>query len=236
MANQTGTAPSLTVPFWRPGVIVASGLAAYSNSFGGVFLLDDDLHLANFIVRDPFLGWAHYFTLQTPRPVAMATLAANYAVGGLDPWGYHLVNLVVHLAAALVLYALIGRTLRLPEMPDRYRSRAADLAFAAAAVWVVHPLTTQAVTYVIQRMESLMALWYLIALYALNRGATADRAGGRFGWYAAATISAWLSLGTKEVGMTLPVAALMYDRCYLSGSWGTAVRKRGLVWPRDGCC
>ena len=214
---------------WRPLLVVAAGVAAYSNSFGGVFLLDDDLTLNLFPVRDPAHGWPHFLGATYRRPVALATFAANYAAGGRDPWGYHLVNLSIHVSTALVFFALTARTLRLPGTPDRLRAAADNLALAAAALWVVHPLTTQAATYVVQRMESLMAFWYVVTLYAVHRAAIS--AGWvRSAWSVAAVSASWLCIGSKEVGMTVPVAAVLYDRCHLAGTWAGAVRRRGPVY------
>lgn len=215
---------------WRPLLVVAAGTAVYSNSFGGVFLFDDEPTIRHYAVSDPLVGWPHYLGATLGRPFALATLAVNYALGGLDPWGYHLVNLLIHLTNALLLLALVARTLRLPGVPDRLRAAAPDLALASALLWVVHPLTTQAVTYVVQRMESLMAMWYLAGLLCLNRAATAGTSRGRGWWSAAAVVAGWLSILSKEVGMTVPAAALLYDRCYLAGSWAGAMRRRGPVY------
>jgi hypothetical protein len=214
---------------WRPLLIAAVGAAAYSNSFGGVFLFDDEPTLASYLVRDPVLAWPHYLGQTVGRPVVLVTFAANYAAGGLDPWGYHLVNLLIHLANAMLLFALVARTLRLPGTLERLRMSAEDVALVVAAAWVVHPLTTQAVTYVVQRMESLMAFWYLLTLYAVRRAATAE-GWARSGWSFAAVLTSWLCVGSKEVGVTVPAVALLYDRCYLAGSWAGAVRRRGPVY------
>ncbi len=154
------------------------------------------------------------------------TLAANYAWGGLEPVGYHAVNLLVHLAAGLLLYGLVRRTLRLPPAP-RPPAEAAWLAAAAALLWVVHPLQTESVTYVIQRAESLAGLWSLAALYAVLRGASAARPAP---WYAAAVGACWLGLASKEIVAVVPLVVLLYDRVFLAGSAAEALRRRWVVY------
>src|SRR6185436_15684959 len=89
------------------------------------------------------------------RPVVSLSLAVNHAIGGLDPRTYHAWNLSVHILAALLLYGIVRRTLTNHHV-----------AFAAALVWLVHPLQTEVVNYVVQRTESMMGLFYLLTLYA----------------------------------------------------------------------
>ena len=109
------------------------------------------------------------------------SLAVNYAIGGLNVRGYHATNLAIHLAAALLLFGLLRRTFLLPAMRERLGAAATPLALAVALLWAVHPLQTESVTYVVQRAESLVGLFYLLTLYGLVRGATAARP---LGWYA----------------------------------------------------
>ena len=111
------------------------------------------------------------------------TLWMNYQFGGRDVLGYHVVNFLVHLAAGWILFGLVRRTLRLPGLPERSEASANLFAFAVAAIWMVHPLQTQAVTYIIQRCESMMAMFFLLTLYCVLRGSQSDR---RWPWYVAA--------------------------------------------------
>jgi tetratricopeptide (TPR) repeat protein len=139
---------------------------------------------------------------------------------------------------------------------------AQGLALCVALLWLVHPLQTASVTYIVQRLEALMGLFYLLALYCLLRGATAGEGGGwrvdgssasalhpppstlhRFGWYGGAILCFFLGMRTKEVMVTAPVVLLLYDRLFLSRSWGQLWQRRGglyavlfvlaiwLTWP-----
>jgi Flp pilus assembly protein TadD len=215
------------MPWWPAALIVGAGLAAYSNSFGGAFLFDDRWAIVdNAALRRPLDSWQAL--LFTTRPVVMASLAANYALGGLDVWGYHAVNLAIHVLAALTLYGLVQRTLLLPQFRGRYGGAAGGLALAAALLWLVHPLQTESVTYIIQRGESLMGLCYLLTLYAVLRGATARRDSVR--WYTLAVLACAVGMGTKEVMVTAPLVALLYDRVFLSPSWLVVIRRRGALY------
>src|SRR5439155_6472077 len=104
------------------------------------------------------------------RPIVNLSFAINYAIGGLDGRGYHLGNLAVHLACALLAFGVVRRTLELPRIRDRFGGRAADIAFAVALLWTVHPLNSEVVDYITERTESLMALFYLLKLYVSVTG------------------------------------------------------------------
>ena len=155
-------------------VIAVAALAAYANSLSGPFIFDDP----SSIVSNPTIRslWPPWDALAAPRvgvtvggrPVLNLSLAVNYALGGTNVVGYHVGNLAIHLAAALALFGLVRRTL-LGAAGGRFAPDATFLAAAAAGLWVVHPLQTESVTYVIQRAESLMGMFYLLTLYCFAR-------------------------------------------------------------------
>ncbi len=97
------------------------------------------------------------------------SLALNYALGGRNPVGYHLFNVLVHAAAALALFGFVRRLALLPRLAGRFGRHATGLALGVAAVWALQPLQTEAVAYVIQRAESLMGLCYLLTLWLFLR-------------------------------------------------------------------
>jgi tetratricopeptide (TPR) repeat protein len=112
-----------------------------------------------------------------------------------------------------------------PRLVERFGPSAARLALAIALVWVVHPLCTQSVTYLYQRLESLMGMFYLTSLYAFVRFAERRR----WGWAAAAVVSCLLAAATKEVAVTAPIMILWYDRALVATSWEELLRRRGVV-------
>src|SRR5207247_143004 len=88
---------------------------------------------------------------------------------GYEVWSYHAVNLAIHLGAGLCLFGLVRRTLRAPRLAERLGDAADGLALMTATLWLLHPLQTESVTYVVQRAESLMGLFYLLTLLAFAR-------------------------------------------------------------------
>jgi Flp pilus assembly protein TadD len=242
MTSGTVSSRSHSIAWIFPAVIVAVGAGAYHNSLAGPFIFDD-IHaiVEDPNIRQPFQRWQAI--LETVRPVVTWTLAANYWWGMLEVRGYHVVNLAIHIAAALVLYGLVRRTLLLehcaaalpqyssnrersePRKPGQARSAASAscLALAVSLLWVVHSIQTESVTYVIQRAESLMGLFYLLTLYCILRGHQSDRPAR---WNTLAVVSCALGMGTKEVMVTAPILTLLYDRVFLAGSWHEIVRRR----------
>jgi hypothetical protein len=102
-------------------------------------------------------------TLIPRRVVANASFALNHLAGGLAPRGYHLVNVLIHLAVGLTLAWAAFLYLRM-VFPARERQQLGMAAVVPVVLFLVHPLNTQAVTYVVQRMTSLAALFSLLAL------------------------------------------------------------------------
>jgi protein O-mannosyl-transferase len=226
-------------------VIVAAVLVAYSNSLAGPFILDDQGSVVqNSEIRD--LARLDRVLMPSPnspvagRPLVSLSFALNYAAGGLDVTGYHVVNIACHLACALLLFGLVRRTLQLPSVQGRLGHAAPDLALAAALLWAVHPLNSEVVDYLTQRTESMMALCLLVTLYAAIRSAaTRSRAAPARHWRALASPRRWHAvaivaclLGTvcKETIAVAPLLVMLYDRCFLFDSWGDAWRARDRLY------
>jgi tetratricopeptide (TPR) repeat protein len=196
---------------------------------GGVFVLDDE----RAIVRNQSIRalWPLSVPLSPPpestvagRPVANLSFALSYAMGAeapgqgatripgqpaaINPVPFHAGNVVIHLAAALALFGVVRRTLLSPRLQDRFGASAPWIAAAVALIWVVHPLQTAAVTYVVQRVESLMGLFYLLTLY----GAIRARDGVRSGWWTSAALASCAAgMATKETMVTAPIMVALWD-------------------------
>jgi tetratricopeptide (TPR) repeat protein len=207
----------------RPlAAVLLAGCLAYSGSVQGKFVYDDQ----NVILANPHIRqmWPPGRFLSDSRPITSVTFALNYALDGFDPRGYHAVNLIIHLVAALTLYGLVRRTLLSERLAGRFAGSARLIALAVSVLWVVHPLTTEAVTYVVQRSESLASLFYLLTLYCIIRGAARNRAV----WYFAAVMACALGMASKAVVVTAPLVAFLYDVFFVSGSVRASVQRR---WP-----
>ena len=230
-------------PCWLAGSVALLAAAfglAWHNCFSGAFVYDDTpARVDNASIRQwwppgPVLTGMRPDLTVSGRPLGNLSLAVNYALGGTDPAGYHAINLLIHLLAGLALFGVIRRTLRRPALRDRFGPDSTWLALAATGLWLVHPLQTEAVTYTVQRVESLMGLFFLLTLYAFIRAAEAPRPG----WWQAGAVAACLAgMASKEVMVSAPLVVLLHDRTFFAGSFRAAwVRRRwlyvglGLTW------
>jgi tetratricopeptide (TPR) repeat protein len=159
--------------------------------------------------------------------VVSLTLALNYALGGLNVWGYHAFNLTIHLLSALVLFGLLRRTFEGATLRDRFGGAAVWLAAAITLIWEVHPLQTESVTYIVPRTELLMGLFLLLTLYCTLRCSQSPHAGV---WCLAAIVSCALGMGSKEVMVAAPLIVLLYDRVFLAPSFRELWRRRAVLY------
>ncbi len=213
-------------------LIIAVGITAYLNSFQGGFLRPDDVLS---ITDNPHIQrlWPLADAISLPiwstgatvagRPVLSLSLAVNYAFSALEPWGYHMVNLIIHICAALLLFGIIRRTLHTERFQQRYWTRALPLALTIVLIWLVHPFQTESVTQIAQRAESMMSMFFLLTLYCAIRGFNSSRRGF---WYSASVLACALGMGTKEVMAAAPLIVPLYDYVFVSKSLKTMLRKR----------
>ncbi|MCE9520499.1 MAG: tetratricopeptide repeat protein, partial [Verrucomicrobia bacterium] len=220
---------------WLPIMIIGlAGLLVYANSFQGPFVFDDNEAIRdNQTIRNlasigrvlfPETGAIAKGVTVEGRPLLNLSFAINHAMGGTEVWGYHAGNLLIHVLAGLTLYGIVRRTLLRVLSPERQNS-APWLSLAVALLWVVHPLQTESVTYMVQRAESLVGLLYLLTLYCFIRGADGAR-----GWLAGAVALCALGMTAKEVMATAPLVVLFYDWVFVSGSIRQIWRERGVFY------
>ena len=227
-------------------IIVGAAALVYSNTWHVAFVFDDKIAVGeNATIRRLWPIWQplcppNHGETVTGRPLLNLSFAVNYAISGPNVWSYHVANLAIHILSALLLLGILRRTFLLtsaanaPVCPFGRDSRNGQeflphpresfgLALAIALLWAIHPLQTESVTYIVQRAESLVGLFYLLTLYCFIRGATSDR--GRL-WYAATVLACLLGMASKEVMVSAPLMVLLYDRAFLAGSFGEAWRRR----------
>jgi tetratricopeptide (TPR) repeat protein len=211
-----------------PAALVVVVAGVYLNGLGAPFLFDDfDSVVENPYVRS-LLPLAR--ALSAPpqsavagRPLAALSLAANHALGGLDPRGYRAFNLAVHAACALALFGVVRRTLDRERLHGRFEATATACAGSVALLWAVHPLTSETVNYITQRTESMMAACYLFTLYASIRAWDALRARR---WEALAVAACALGMTAKETMVTAPLAVVLHDLCHGAPAWRETLRRR----------
>ncbi len=238
LAQLPASPPARPIP-WPAALLVLAIFAVYADSLTGPFVYDDIPSIAaNPTIRD-LADWPDLLlppsaggVTVSGRPVLNLSFALNYAISGSAVWSYHALNILIHTGAALLLFGIVRRTVGRSPLRDRFGAVAAPLAFAVAALWALHPLQTQAITYTVQRAESLMGFFYLLTLYAFVRATGAQSTdasrnqGGDRGWLMTSVAACALGMATKEVMVTAPVMVLLYDRTLVGGSFGGAWRER----------
>ncbi len=162
------------------------------------------------------------------RPLATMSFAVDHALWGLNPWGYKLGSLLVHLLNACLVFALVRRLL--PPSPASSLSAAAP-AFAVALAWAIHPLQVSTVHYVVQRMEMLSLTFVLLGLITYLRGRRLQVAGHQgWPWIAGSALLGLLGLASKETAALLPAYTLALELTVLSfGAATPAARRRWQV-------
>ncbi len=211
-----------------PLLIVLVGCVLYANSFAVPFLFDDQIEILN----NPKINELEspLFYLTQSRGIVLLSLALNHWWSGLQIRSFHQLNLLVHLINGLLIYALVLTTLRLPFFSGRYAQRARTLALLVSLVFIAHPLETMAVTYIIQRAESIASMFYLASLLLYLRGVTAVDQRRHWLAYAGAVAAGLLGILTKEIVVTLPFMVLLYHFCFLSGGRQGPARRQWVIY------
>jgi tetratricopeptide (TPR) repeat protein len=200
-------------------------LGLYAPTVDFPFVFDDVNNIRdNPHIRAERLSWDALWRAAThgptTRPVAYASFALSYRVGGLEPAAYRWGNIAVHAICGWLVYLLALRLLALhgrlsgQSPPRSFPKVRVAAALLTAAIFVAHPLQTQTVTYVVQRMASLSALFSLVSLLCWLAGRA--RTGGPRRWFWVAAFASWLlALLSKENAATLPAVALLIEWFFL---------------------
>lgn len=205
----------------------------YSPSLNGDFVFDDWLNIG-------YPEGMHLKELSLPelrnvftrsklpsRAVANLTFALDYYLHGLKPLGYHLANVFIHCLNAFLLFILVRRTLDLTGYPGSAQ-RTFWLSFITAAIWAVHPLQTQSVSYIVQRMNSLAAMFYLISIITYLKGRSDNR---RVCFYfIISALSFICAVLSKENAATLPLIILLYEWFFLQDLSSRFLKSKAVVW------
>ncbi len=231
-ARPASTPPaSGTIRLWG-GALIAIAVTVYANSLSAPFVFDDLPAIRdNPTIRHLADAWSPPEASGLPvsgRPLANFSFALNYAIGGLHVAGYHGANLAIHILTGLLLFGVVRRTLQSPPLRDRFGPAALPLAWFAALIWLLHPLATEAVTYTVERTESLMAFFFLLTLYAFGRSGESGRGGV---WQIVSVAACALGMACKEVMVVAPVVVLLYDRTFASGTFRAAWRRHARYYP-----
>ena len=163
------------------------------------------------------------------RPVACLTLALNWYVGQDNVFGYHVVNICIHMITAFLLFLTILCLFRTPRLKGVYSGSEYFIALLAATLWAINPIQTQAVTYIVQRMASLAAMFYILSIYFYLRGRLSDYRKNQVLLYFFCGISFLLAIGSKENAVTLPLALIVLEIIFFQDLTRPKTRKF-LLW------
>ena len=191
----------------------------YANSFNGTWIFDDEQNIvANPRIHMKVLDWEGIKDAacglggkRVDRPLSYISFALNYYFGGLSPWGYHLVNVIIHSIATIFLYLFIYETLHLPILRGKYDNRAGSIALLATALWATHPILVTSVTYIVQRMTSMAGMFYIMTMFFYLQGRIAKQEFKRTRYYLLCAIFAISSMASKENVFLLPFVILLYE-------------------------
>ncbi len=164
------------------------------------------------------------------RPIANISFALNYFFHGYNVVGYHFVNILIHIFNSILLYFLAKTTLNSPGLHGRYdRFALAWIPFFGAFIWGLHPLQTQSVSYIVQRMNSLAALFYILTILLYAKARLTEKTGSRRWLLAGCITSGIIAFGTKENTATLPFFIILYEWYFLRGFSNLSLKKISLV-------
>jgi protein O-mannosyl-transferase len=221
-------------------LIIIIGSVIYANTLNVPFHFDDKDNIQNAALRVESLDAEQFKkalsdgTLKT-RPISNLSFAFNYFIGQYRVQGYHLVNIGIHIFTGIFLYFLLLVTFNLAVIKRHYANGSA-IALMTSLLWVAHPVATQSVTYIVQRMNSMAAMFFVLAmlLYALGRsrqisGERKNYSVPNWALLVGSGLSGFLAIGSKEIAATLPLFIFLYEWYFFQDlNWGWLKKK--LYW------
>jgi len=218
-------------------LIVVVGAFIYSNTLDVPLHFDDDTSLVkNRHIRltemslEGIEGVISGIKGFSKRPVAHISFALNYYFHEYHVAGYHIVNIMIHIFTGILLYLLTETTLRITDRQtiDSQHHRFSDsphpqilnpsiLALFSVLLWFVHPIQTQSVTYIVQRMNSMAAMFYILSMLFYIKGRLASGKRNALLWFAGCLLAGLLAIGSKEIAATLPIFILIYEWFFFQG-------------------
>lgn len=212
-------------------------MAVYSNSFYGEWHYDD---FAN-IVENPHVqmksfSWPEIkecilgiYQDNLSRPLSYLSFGLNYRLGGMDVFGFHVFNFIIHYLSSLFLFLFIYNTLRLPLLRDKYSVVAYSTALLATVFWAIHPLFVTSVTYIVQRMASMAGMFYILSMYLYLKARTTEKTGPAIALFSGCCLAGLASFLTKENAAMLPVSIVLFDLILIQGVTKESIKRFGKI-------
>ena len=193
-------------------LLLALGVIAYANSFIASFHFDDFRTIVENDALFDLTDLGSIYTYCKERFLTYFTLAINYKISGFDTTGYHIFNFFIHYFAALFLYFLFMETWKTPAMKECQLTFPLRVAgFLAAGIFLLHPLQTESVTYIVQRAESMAGMFYLGAIFCYVKARLSSSRSGEVRYYLLMILCALGSAFSKETSVTLPAVIVLYE-------------------------
>jgi tetratricopeptide (TPR) repeat protein len=167
---------------------------------------------------------AGFESRSSSRPVANISFALNYYFHQYNVAGYHLVNILIHITTGILLYLFVKTTLNIPSVHSRYGTYL-WLPFLTALLWAVHPINTQSVTYIVQRMNSMAAMFYVLSLFLYARARLAEKRKRKVVLFTGCIFAGVLALGSKQIAGTLPLFIVLYEWYFIQEMSRTWLRR-----------
>jgi Tfp pilus assembly protein PilF len=217
--------------------LLAALLIIYSNSFHGDWHFDDFSNIVNnphTQVKSfswPDIKYYVYDINQNRlwRPLPVLSFALNYKSGGMDVFGFHVVNFIIHYLTCVFLFLFIYNTLRLPRLKDQYENIAYPVALLATFFWALNPVWVTCVTYIVQRYTSMAGLFYIMSMYFYLKGRTSAHLSKRsypsILFFILSITSGLAAMLSKENAAMLPVGILLFDLFLIQGVTNENIKK-----------
>jgi len=214
--------------FTKVVLVILAGIAAYAHTLDIPFYLDD---IASIVDNPAIVDLSNIRAIWDFSPlrfIGYYSFALNFAVHGSDVLGYHIVNISIHLLTSVVIYLIVSRFLQLQnvgKVPNQSELAIAKyVPFVVALFFVLHPLNTQAVSYVVQRLASMSALFYLCTLYFYLSARMSSRLSNQLVLYALTILLMIFACLTKQNAFTLPLAIILIEACFFAKTGSEAKR------------
>ena len=215
-------------------------LLIYSNTFHAVFLFDDKpnivknerLHLTDL---KPASLWQTFFAKSGKdeffRPVPSLTLALNWYVGQDNPFGYHLVNTAIHILTAFFLFLATKTLLQTPKLKNDYSQEDIYcISLLSAVLWAVNPIQIQAVTYIVQRMASMAAMFSILGIYLFVKGRLEDASQRKLYYSVACFISCFLAIMSKQNAVLVVPSLVLVEMIFFERTGNLFSKIKDNVW------
>ena len=198
-------------------LIAGVALVAYSNTFHAPFQFDDQPNIVQnssvqmkVFTLDRLEQLIKNTNQESIRFFSLLTLALNYYFGEFNVLGYHLVNFFIHVASGIFLYWFLILTFNLPSLKEKYGSISYKVALFSSLIFICHPIQTQSVTYIVQRMSSMAGMFYLLSLILYIKGRLSFGRTRLF-YFGGMVLSYLLGIFSKENAAILPLFVALYE-------------------------